>query len=465
MRKIKRKHVIPGLFIGIMMLSLFAVWRHQARPPRPNVILIVLDTVRADHIGFFGGNPKVTPNIDSFIKNSAAFENAYAPERNTPVSHMTMFTGLYPATHKVDARNRGLDRKIPTLAEILKKEGYLTLGYTGAAGLLSPKFGFGKGFDFYNNGKYGVKKHKVSAELETTAILHQLNSIKKRRPLFLFINYFDAHHDSGKLPYNSPIEYRQLFCSEQERNFTGKVGPNYWGDVSRANEPPTKVPKEYIEQIICFYDAGLAYLDHWVGILIQNLKEMNLYDNSLIILTSDHGEEFREHGYFRHRNSFLHEGLVNVPLAIKLPGARDPHVFSTPVGLVDLLPTIMDYLKIGKKSLLQGESLLSLIQSKTEEDRIAYGMGIRGLAFVRKENWKLIVQKFDSSNPKYQLFNLSTDPGEMKDLTLVNPAKFSELKLTLKNKYEKAQSVKFNNPSQTLTPDELEGLKSLGYLN
>src|SRR3984893_10579499 len=296
----------------------------------PNVVVITIDTLRADHLGCYGYKQIRTPNIDALAADSARFARAYTAVPVTLPSHTVIFTGTYPmlsGMHDFAANKLGPTQ--PTLASVLKDHGYATGAVVGSA-VLDSRFGLNRGFDFYyDHFDFNRLQESNLEEMERSGNLVAdvaLGWLRKnyRKKFFLCMPLYDPHY-----PYRPPAPY-----------------------AAEYKDRP--------------YDGEIAFADAQVGRLIRFLKSKGLYGNTLIVLSGDHGESLGEHGEKTH-GFFIYNATLQVPFMIHLPGAAPPRVVPELVSLADLMPTVLQTLKVDIPSQVQGRSLLPFLNSKTKE--------------------------------------------------------------------------------------------------
>lgn len=450
------------LFLSYLLLNLAvnAERNFNASKLTANVILISIDTLRADHLGCYGYKKNTSPNIDEFAAENILFENCFVHEPSTAPSHMSMFTGLYPASHGVN-RARTLSKSITTLAEVLKNEGYYTFGFVRQCGQLLPKCGFDRGFD-----EYIEKDHSYIAGLLNKIIIKNLKKNKSGK-FFAFIHYYDVHSDWDKLPYDSPAPYNKMFYPDYKGDFTGGdrelVASKY---LSKVNQHHFTLKKDDLKYITSLYDGGIAYTDKCLGDLFAALKELGIYESSLIIVTSDHGEEFQEHDFMLHSNPFYHEELIRVPLIVKLPtNNAKPKVVTRLVENIDIMPSILAEVGVKNVPEMQGDNFMRLIHDaevKWKEFVFGYSAKHGPRAFVRNKKWKLLTSNLQQQE-QFKMFDLSSDPQEKLDIK-GNPDDVTDLlKVELLNKYKKIEKAGIQKEI-IIKPQELKILKSLGYV-
>ncbi len=350
-----------------------------------NVLLISLDTLRADHLSCYGYPRNTSPNLDRFAKEGVLFENVTAASAITIPSHMSMFTGLYPSTHGVQGIVACPGEAVPTLAQVLSEHGYATAGFI--ASMLRPVWGFSRGFQVYDESvlvsmNARVARSAVTNDEITSVATDWLRQNGKEKTFFLFVHYWDCHSD-----YVPPPPYDRKF------------DPEYKGKVAMPEPEPKKpIPQRDLTHLVALYDGEIAHTDDSVRKLLKVLQDMKLSQNTLVIVTADHGEGFMEHGKFLHGNS-LYEELVHVPLIMRLPNVLPQGLrVSGNVSHVDLMPTVLGLLGIPKPSTLQGADLSGVCRGDEEvpPDRIVFsemespGMSIRA---VRWGAYKLIEEK------------------------------------------------------------------------
>ncbi len=374
----------------------------------PNVILISLDCLRADHLGVYGYHRSTSPRLDELAKEAVVFESATAVSSFTHPTHMTMLTGLPPSIHGV-SRWRKPDSSVAYLPEILSRAGYRTNGIVSGP-LLSQSFGFERGFDLY----HAFHDETRAPELASAALdlLHR----GRGQPQFLFLHFFDAHW-----PYWPGDELNTRF---------GPLSTDTSGLLEKVrNQIPPESERE-IQHMRDLYDAEIVYLDREVGRFLDELKKRKIYENSLIIVTADHGEAFLEHGFWEHGQT-LYQEMVHVPLLVKWPGAPAPRRVPGVVSQTDLFPTILEAAGIEPADTpYAGVSLRRLAAERHQEavleltwdplpDRPA-----RMLVALRSDRAKYIASfeaptveaLYSAPVASEELYDLIEDPDEMRNL-------------------------------------------------
>jgi arylsulfatase A-like enzyme/cytochrome c-type biogenesis protein CcmH/NrfG len=395
----------------------------------PNIVVITIDTLRADHLGCYGYAQIRTPNIDALAADGARFERAYTVVPVTLPSHTVIFTGTYPMLSGIhDFGANKLNPQQPTLATVLKQNGYATGAVIGAA-VLDSRFGLNQGFDFYyDHFDFSRLEESNLDEMERPGnVVADLaldwlgkNSQKK---FFLWMHLYDPH-----FPYRPPEPYSREY----------------------ATHP---------------YDGEIAFADEQVGRLLHFLKERGLYKNTVIVLSGDHGESLGEHGEKTH-GFFIYNATMHVPLIIRLPGDSAPLLVSDPVSLVDLMPTILAAVGLDSPAQVQGRSLLPSLHGKPS----GLGRSLYGETFLPRLhfNWS---ELRGAENAKYhfidaphsELYDLTKDPGEVHNLISEKKAVAEEMRSQLTGLIREYSAGKEMAEKTGLDPALMERLKSLGY--
>jgi arylsulfatase A-like enzyme len=395
--------------------------------PEPfNVIIIAVDTLRADHLGCYGYSRDTSPNIDTLARQGVLCEMCISPAPWTLPSFSTIFTSLYPTQHGAETVHSTLRQSVPTLAEILKEQGYTT-GAVINAPALKPAYGVDRGFDHYHM----TPEEGRIADGTTLDALEWLDSVGDI-PFFAFLHYFDPH-----LPYSPPSPYDKMFTVK----YDGSVGYSFnLEGFSRVRDSMFVQMQELTRadwrRIVDLYDGEITFTDAAIADLLKGLDERNLRDNTLIVFLSDHGEEFFEHGGFEHGHT-LYQELIHVPLLFRLPGKLPQGArLSRPVRLLDVAPTILDFLDIEAPGNFEGVSLRPLLEGKGQMpdpgDKllpagVAYAEALmhgREKKCVITYPWKLV---YETGTEEQNLFGLEDDPGETQDVTGSYPERVKRL--------------------------------------
>lgn len=418
--------------IFLLMLGLAIVPSRAAAESRPvpNVLVITIDTLRADHLGCYGDKQIRTPNIDALAADGFRFERAYSSVPVTLPSHTMIFTGTYPMFNGMHDFSGNKLGDQPTLASVLKEHGYSTGAVIGSA-VLDSRFGLNRGFDFYYDHfdfnrlkESNVEEMKRPGNVVTDVALDWLNKNDQGR-FFLWMHLYDPHY-----PYQPP----EPFATQ------------YGNDA---------------------YDGEIAFADEQVGRVVSFLKEKKLYSNTLIVLAADHGESLGEHGEKTH-GFFIYNSTLHVPLIFHLPGAapESPHPIKSLANLADVMPTVLHILQIDVPSDVQGRNLLPVIDGKgKEEARSLYAESfLPRLHFDWSELRGIETERYQFIEaPKPELYDLEKDPGETENLFSKKHAVSDELRARLSD-FIAQHSASHELAEKTgLDPALMERLKSLGY--
>src|SRR5438876_5444503 len=421
----------PLIFKSALLAGLFAIGYAALAVPTasPNVVFITIDTLRPDHLGCYGDKQIGTPNIDTLAADGTRFERAYTAVPVTLPSHTVIFTGTYPTLSGVhDFAANKLSPTQATLASVLKDNGYTTGAVIGSA-VLDSRFGLNHGFDFYyDHFDFNRLQESNLDEMERPGNIVAdvtLDWLSKnyQKKFFLWMHLYDPHY-----PYRPPAPY-----SEEYRD-----------------RP---------------YDGEIAFADAQVGRLIEFLKNKGLYQNTLIILSGDHGESLGEHGEKTH-GFFIYNATLHVPLIIHLPGDMHARTVQNLVNLADIMPTVLAALNIQLPAHVQGQSLLPIISPKKEDNarslyaetflpRLHFNWSeLRG---VETENYHFI------DAPKPELYDLRKDPGETHNLFAEKKAVTEEMRVRLAKLIQQYTAGQELAEKTGLDPALMERLKSLGY--
>jgi arylsulfatase A-like enzyme len=414
----------------------------------PSIFIFLIDACQAAHLSAYGYRRKTSPNFEKLAEDGVLFENAYTSASFTRSSVATLFTGLYPERHKVRIERHGLDSRFLTIPEFLKSKGYRTAIFTSAAAV-STRFGFSQGVDDYY-GTFGSWEARIKRG-ESTSQFYEW--IANPGPLFAYLHFMEPH-----FPIIPPPPFLDMFRSttltgERRHVILTRQDLSEQGHVFSAEE---------IQNVVDDYDSTIAYIDGELGKIFDHLRRSGVYDDSLIILLSDHGEGLGEHGAWSH-GSHVYEEITRVPMIVKFPEAlgwkgRVRRV----VQIADIFPTIIDL--FGQEIGLDGESLLRAIDSPDLDDRLAvcWAFSTSETFGMRWRNWYYIREL---NAGKERLFRLDGDP--LTDVADEEPAVRTFFHLRFLDWYFRASSMKGQSVSidlKKLPPEEIENLRSLGYL-
>jgi arylsulfatase A-like enzyme len=454
--------IAAALWVGLNLGVFFGYKRPASKIQ--NIVLISVDTLRADHLGCYGYGKNTSPHIDAMTQDCVVFRNCCVPEDHTLPSHMSLLTSLYPPTHGVK-EGISLAPSVVTLAESLRNAGYRTAGFVRDCIWMNAEYGFDQGFEKYIVRDYSLGRPELNAQFQNRMVQEYLRK-HKNRSNFIFVHYYDVHSDYRRLPYESPEPYEKMFYPDYHGDFRGGfrdvLATNY---LVYVNSRHVKLKDDDVKYVISLYDGGVAYVDECIGGLIRSIKDLGLYENSLIILTSDHGEEFGEHGAFLHGGNLLYDQTTHVPLIIKLPGPGGQRREITElVESTDVMPFVLDYLGIKDRPKMQGASFLPLLRGSGGGKDYAFGFAMdKARAFIKNNVWKLIADY--GQEDVYKLFNVIEDPQENHDVRDDYPEVSEELKTKLKIQFDRLWSNEKRGQPVIMTPKQIETLKSLGYVS
>ena len=417
--------------------------------PDWNVVLISIDTLRADHLGCYGYSKNTTPHIDRFSKDSVLFSENIAQASSTAASHASIFTSLIPSHHGASfSAKTPIPEETMTMAEILKDNNYRTISYNGGAQVVA-KFGFDQGFDVYES--YPGK----GDHLEKTFIGKVQAAIKwiksnPNEPFFLFLHTYEVHH-----PYTPQLQYLDLF----EQDYSGKLPAHIPVKLLRTiNKGEVDISRQDKDHIINAYDAEIYSMDNAFGALVGYLKKEKLYDKTIIIFTSDHGEEFGEHGRMGWHSHALYDEQLKVPLIIKFQDSKyASQIIHEQTRGIDILPTLLDILGISTLESFEGVSLIGYLTGTQKEQLFAVSQQDtrrknRPTA-IRTKKWKLYGSK---------LFNLRSDPQEQKNLASKKKKVYGKMRNKLDHILNRKQAVAKSRDVK-LDEQEIKRLQTLGY--
>ncbi|HEY6304513.1 MAG TPA: sulfatase-like hydrolase/transferase [Terriglobales bacterium] len=441
--------IFRRLFLIVTALSALHATAQTPAKPALNVVLITIDTLRADHVGCYGYKQIKTPNIDGLAADGVRFDRAFAVVPVTLPSHSSMLTGTYPMLSGMhDFSGNKLSPLQPTLASVLKQAGYQTGAVIGSA-VLDSRFGLNQGFDFYYD-------HFEFSRLD------EANLDQMERPgnvvADVALNWLEK----------AGITKDQLAKSPQKRFFLWM----HLYDPHFPYHPPEPYRREYAAQP---YDGEIAFADEQVGRLLRFLKEKGVYQNTVIVLCGDHGESLGEHGEKTH-GFFIYNATMHVPLIIRLPDHRLPEsaaarMVADPVSLVDLMPTVLAAVGLEIPSQVQGRSLLAELRgevnrdNQANRDRVLYGETFLPRIHF---NWSELrgsenIKYHFIDAPRPELYDLAKDPDEVHNLFAEKKAVAEEMHSKLVGMIRDYSAGKELAGKTGLDPALMERLKSLGY--
>jgi|GEM_PF-641529 len=419
----------------------------------PNVVLIVVDTLRADHLSVHGYSRPTTPNVDRLARESIWFKRALANSSWTAPSFYSMHTSQYPAVLGFggNAHSRIQDRFL-CLAELFQDRNYRTKGIIANTYLKDDVGGLGQGFEEYDESAV----HLEPSSPRVTELGLEFIQRHRNRPFFLFLQYQDPHY-----PWYLQAKY------DYYPEYKGRIKSGQ--GILQLQKWVPELTKDDVRKIVALYDSNIAFMDEHVGLILDRLKELGLYDKTLIVFTADHGEDFLDKSYFHlwlgHARKLFQE-YIHVPLIIKPPGESRPRVVEEPVELLDLMPTIAAQagvpipgtylhdglpLEVDDRGRVEGKPLIAETTSATHQQAVTW-KGHKLIHHLRR-GVRL-------------LFNLDQDPGEEHDLAGRAPEIRAELERALAewNEAVRTSRSKAAGSGGQLGRDDVQRLKDLGYM-
>jgi len=391
-----------------------------------NVLLVSIDTCRADHLSCYGYKRPTTPNIDAVAHDGAMFKMALTPVPLTTPAHSSMLTGTYPPTHGVHLNSycEHLADSNVTLAKTLRDAGYQTAAFVGGF-TLDARFGLNQGFDTYDghfdeSGRKGLDEKRDAEEVARPALAWLEEHAK--RPFFLFLHFYDAH-----IPYVPHLPY------------------------TLPDAP---------------YDGEIAYIDHCIGRVLDRLRALGVYDNTLLIITGDHGEGLGEHSEMKH-GYFIYQSTLHVPLVVRAPRCGRGIQVDGNVSLVDIVPTVLDLVGLQTPARVEGVDLRPALEGAPAPERRqpvyaesldAATFGCSPLHGIVEGGWKYILA------PRPELYDLSQDPGERTDLIGKEPQLARRLRGRLEAMLKELETAAPPRVASSVDAEAIKRLESLGYV-
>jgi arylsulfatase A-like enzyme len=421
-----------------------------------NIILISLDTLRADHLGCYGYHRDTSPSLDRLAGEGVLFQKAVSQAPYTLSSHMSLLTSLYPSFHKVNKPKESyLNPEITTLAEILYNQGYRTWAAAGG-GQISPTYGFADGFETYI--AYSSLQRDVNMKVrETIRFLDE----EKENHFFIFLHSYQTH-----TPYTPPPPYDEMFGSEYHGPIDGEIET-----IEAINKGSIEVGRPDLDRIVSLYDGEIREADDSLAELFDYLEREGLAPRTLVVFTSDHGEEFGEHGKVGTHSRTLHDEVIRIPLIFKLPGTViEGRIIEEQVQSVDIVPTILELAGVNHRYGLQGTSLAKWLTGESETmtptEAFAERLTADGniLRSVRDNRFKYIFRdNRNTGESEHFYFDLEKDPREQESLPL-SPDQTKELYGKLRFLIEEEETNRSMERSRRVDEKTLDALRKLGYV-
>ena len=456
----RRTHTIAVLLALIPVLC-FAACKSggcQARRKEGTrrIVLISIDTLRADHLGAYGHTRETSPNLDALATHGAVFEDTSTTAPWTLPAHVSMLTGLYPEQTRVRTREV-LGEDIPTMAEALLAAGYRT-GGMGNVSWLQPAFRLNRGFEQWRL-LPADESRKGSAARITNFGMEFLEQ-NDGEHCFLFLHYFDVHS-----PYRSQPAFERAFLPPDFRKTSRVTGATMQLGLAAADHRYVVFSEQEREDLRKLYDAGILQLDHDLGRFFRFIDERFGFDDTLVIVTSDHGEAFFEHGKFSHGEDQYQEAL-RVPLILRGGSVPVGVRIDAPTSIVDIAPTILTAAGVAPSGTLPGVDLARYWETAAlaRNERVLYSQSAPGpdkdlIRMVRRGNLKLITNR---ETGQREVYDLAADPAEQADLSASRPKLADELSALMDQFFVHSDEDQPN--TLELDAETAERLRSLGYL-
>jgi arylsulfatase A-like enzyme len=433
-------------------------WNLTNAPKGPNVVLITIDTLRADHLGCYGYDKNTSPTIDRLAQEGVRFDRMFAQRGLTWPSLTSIMTSLYPLTHGVESNETLLDASFITLPEILKENGYAT-----AAFLTNFFHASNRGFDTKKGGAIGDLDRVV-----TDLALRWLDG-RRNEKFFMWLHYKNPH-----APYQPPEEFR----SDEIRAYDGPFDGS-WATTDSVFINRLKLNEKDFNHLISLYDAEIRSTDSYIAEVLAKLDEMGITDDTFIIFSADHGEELYEHNYYFYHGCSVYDGVLRIPLIFKFPkifpkGKVIHNLFES----IDIAPTVLQALKLSLRPEFEGRSIFhTVFEDNILEWHQVFGERSRKIFVTRTPKWKFIYNpenycstcvrsKGDTGRgfvvQSEELYDIVNDPKETMNVVDQHPEIADSLRNDLLAWAER--NVKTARPAQQLTKEAEERLRALGYI-
>lgn len=466
---------------------------------QPNVLFLMVDTLPAGHLSTYGYSRRETsPNLSEFSDEALFFNRAFSTSPWTLPAVTTMFSGLYPPVHGTDSYNDKLPASIVTLPEIMRNADYQTAGISTNI-LVSRYFGLDRGFDYFkeynrnrslDSGQFNrlVSKFNVgwllynfkapASDLDAETVNRRArewleSDWKRDRPFFLYLHYMDPH-----TPYNPPEDLfgtKELMPKEEFTAYWKKHLSKGWDDHKiypfYQHEPP---PDHVFEEVVYRYDAEIRYWDQQLGQFLDYLKGQPYFDNTMVVLVADHGEEFYQHKHWEHGQSLFNE-IIHVPMVIRLPEdngtqlkMKNGEQVDRPVSIVDLRKTVLNLTGIDVPGDRDQEGYFEALMAGEEQGAdstvraVSTGLGRNSFHSIMDFPWK-ILRISNGRQTAWELYNLNDDFGEQDQLS-ENHEQFSIMKSRLNEWREKLDEQKAEGARRKFDPTVQRELEGLGYV-
>jgi len=458
LKRISGSRITTSLGLGIItivaILNLFVFsYRYINRPQGPNIILITIDTLRADHLGIYGHSRGTSPNIDNLVQKGILFENAYSQAPWTYPSMSSMHTSLYPSQIGADDISYKLNDSFLTLAEFMQNGFYKTIAVISNI-VVTDIMGFSQGFDIYDQSSLR-EKNEYTSHLVTDQAIKYLSNTNGNK-LFLWLHYMDPHSN-----YIRHTEYGY------SSNYSGELGDNPAAANLNKLIESSDISEQDIQYVRDLYDEEISFMDKNIGRLLEALSALGLSSDTIIILTADHGEELLDRTRYGHMRT-LYQELVHVPLIIYVPSMHntEPRKVKSSVEIRNIARTILDLSGL-KNNYIQGDNLLVIAEDDNSSSYAYNQIAHRGTKNARSEgiisnSWKLIN---NISEQTYELYDLENDPLEKNNLFNKEDERLNNLKKDLITKMSLIDKERLVEIVEVeFKKEDIKKLKALGYI-
>jgi arylsulfatase A-like enzyme len=450
------------IYLAISLLWMSGCTARDASRDDFNIVLITIDTLRADHLSCYGYERETSPRIDAIARQGVMFKHAVAPASWTAPSMVSLFTSTYPVSHGVIhglpfQEAKGLSQevfseKLIALPAMLKEKGYTTFGISSNH-TLTAELGFARGFDYFRSVNW------MPADVINKLAYEWEDSIKKSHKFFLWVHYIDPHYH-----YRPHLPWIEQYIPDIPEQFeqVSRIPLNMLARNIKENP-------EMLSKVLALYDSEINYVDSYLGELIERFE---LDNNTLLIITSDHGEQFMEHGSVGHSIALYKEEL-HVPLIIKFPEASIKGSVERQVSLLDVMPTILNLLGIDQPGQTAGSPLLENAGIRARLKEFLSGRQASPYHFAELDShailkaisappWKYI---YGYQTQSGELYDTASDPFEQKNIADKYPEQAAALKKQLFSWVARAKTYPPKSHVLELSPGEREKLETLGYLS
>jgi arylsulfatase A-like enzyme len=447
-----------------------------------NVLLITIDSLRADHVGLQDGQ-NIAPNITPSEDQGTYFSQAIANGPNTPSSFPSILTGTLPLMY---GGYHYLDNDRSFLAKKFESEGYTTVGYHS-----NPHLGenrnYDAGFSTFNDSAEGSDiiarfKDSIEQRLDSDSTVYSLlrrmwhyftlttdssayaraptitenalnwfdEACDTESPFFMWLHYMDVHY-----PFTPPDHFfEELGYSQLSKSRIAELN-------GKMQESPGSLTDEDVDDLLKLYDGEIRFTDHYIGELLDYLEQQDILDETIVIITADHGEAFGEHGRFGH-HPYLYDELLQVPMIVYAP-MYESRVIDQQVSLLDLGPSLCDMLEIDIPEAMQGASFEPLLRGEDIDEEVAIATGMDGQTLAcRTSGWKCF---WKVKEEKVELYDLRSDPNELDDVSTDNPTMLEELQGVMENYLDEAEQMDIELPEMKESPEVRQRLRELGYVD